>query len=496
MGFRLFTILTAFVISVPVIANCQYIEKVTFDNKDSTGGYYLAIRPRSEIIKGTLVLLSSFYGLDGIVSETKLHNVAYAYGNDILTIFASMKEKLYADTTAVDRINAILKHVVTKFSTDTSKFAIGSFDYAGIIALRYTELTYQHPTEFLIHPKVVFAVDSPVDLFGLWHQCEREIKKNYSSENVGDAKYILDAMTKEKGTIYNNRETYSNLSPFNREGQTTGNEQYLKNVAVRLYYDTDIDWQLKNKRNSFYDTNIPDGSELINRLLLLGNVNAEFVSAKQPGMRSNGIRNPTSLSIVDEVECIQWLKRKLDIFDANTWIPPYNLAIPNRWNVERFPLPPDFAPQITFKGVEDLRFTPGWEDTTSEQHWSYAYLWWLEGNPKIDEGTLRENLNAYYSGLVSRNISRRNIPTNKIVPTNTVIKKIKTSSNDIATYRGTISMLDYIAQRPITLNCLVHVKSCKTQNHTVVFFEISPKPAGHLIWKEFDNIEEMFNCRK
>ena len=110
MGFRLFTILTAFIISVPVIVNCQYIEKVTFDNKDSTGGYYLAIRPRSEIIKGTLVLLSSFYGLDGIVSETKLHNVAYAYGNDMLTIFASMKEKLYADTTAVDRINAILKH--------------------------------------------------------------------------------------------------------------------------------------------------------------------------------------------------------------------------------------------------------------------------------------------------------------------------------------------------------------------------------------------------
>ena len=175
MNFRLFTILTAFVIFLPFIANCQYIEKVTFDNKDSTGGYYLAVRPRSENIKGTLVLLSNFYGLDGIISETKLHNVAYAYGNDMLTIFASMKEKLVADTPAVERINAILKDVVIKFSADTSKFAIAGFDYAGMIALRYTELTYQYPTKFLIHPKAVFAIDSPVDLFGLWHQYEKEI---------------------------------------------------------------------------------------------------------------------------------------------------------------------------------------------------------------------------------------------------------------------------------------------------------------------------------
>ena len=495
MNIRLFTIFIAFAFFLPVIANCQYIEKVTFDDKDSTGGYYLAIRPRSENIKGALVLLSSFYGLDGIVSETKLHNVAYAYGNDMLTIVASMKEKLYADTTAVDRINAILRHVVAKFSTDTSKFAIAGFDYAGIIALRYTELTYEHPTEFLIHPKAVFAIDSPVDLFGLWHLCEREIKKNYSPESVGDAKYILDAMTKENGTIYNHPENYARLSPFNKDGPTTGNEQFLKNVAVRLYYDTDIDWQLKNRRNSFYDTNIPDGSELINRLLLLGNNNAEFVSAKQPGMRSNGIRNPTSLSIVNEVECIQWIKDKLGIFDANRWVPPYNLTIPNGWSVERFPFPIEFAPQISYKGVEDLRFAPGWEDTASEEHWSYAYMWWLEGNPKIDASILQENLKAYYSGLIARNIKRRNIPADKVVSTNAIIKKIKTEPDDIETYSGTISMLNYIAQRPITLNCLVHVKSCKTQNHTVVFFEISPKPFGHPIWQKLNEIEENFDCR-
>jgi hypothetical protein len=494
MNIRVFIIFMAFVIFLPAVANCQYIEKITFDSKDSTDGFYLAARPRSGNIKGTLVLLSSFYALDGIISETKLHNVAYAYGNDMLTIFASMNQKVYADTTTVDRINSILKNVMSTFPADTSKFAIAGFDYAGIIALRYTELTYEHPEKFLIHPKAVFAIQSPVDLFDLWHQCERQIKKNYNPESVGDAKYILAAMTKENGTIYNNHEAYSKLSAFDRQQDKAGNEKYLKNVAVRLYYDTDIDWQLKNKRNSFYDTDIPCGSELINRLLLSGNSNAEFISAKQ-GSRSNDIKNPTSLSIVDEAECIKWLKKNLDIFDINLWTPPYKFAVPTGWTTEHFSLPPDFAPQITYKGVEDLRFTPGWGDTTSEEHWTYAFLWWLDGNSKIDKSTLQQNLKLYYSGLVARNIPTRNIPANKIVSTVVSIKKIKPYLNDLETYSGTISMLDYHTQKPIVLNIVIHVKDSKTANRRAVYFEVSPKPYSHFIWQKLNATGDSFEIK-
>ena len=170
MNIRLFIILIEFIFIIPGIARSQYIERVTFDSKDSTGGYYLAVRPRSGNIQGTLVLLSNFYDLDAIISETKLHNVAYAYGNDMLTVFVSMKEKLYADTAAVDRLNSILKNVIRKFSPDTSRFAIAGFDYAGIIALRYTELTYQYPDAFLIRPKAVFTIDGAVDIFGVESQ--------------------------------------------------------------------------------------------------------------------------------------------------------------------------------------------------------------------------------------------------------------------------------------------------------------------------------------
>lgn len=484
------TLLHVFVFLLPAFASAQNIEKVVFDAQDTTDGYYLAIRPVSNSIKGVLVLFNSFAPPEHMLPETKLHNTAYA--NDLLTIAVSMKQKLYADTAAIERLNSVLKHVVGRYAADTSKFVLAGYDFAGNIALRYTEFTQERPAEFLVHPKAVIAIDSPVDLFGLWRWCERQTKRN--TRAAGDAMYILDLMTKEQGTVSNAKENYKRLTPFYKEEESIGNERHLKNIPVRLYYDADIEWHLKSRQNSLYDTNIPDGSELISRLLYLGNKNAELLTAKKPGMNSRGLRTTNSLSIVDEAECIHWIKNKLQIFDPNTWHAPYALTAPKEWDIERFSIPIDFAPQINYKGVEDVRFTPGWGDEKSEEYWSYAYLWWLEGEQKIDASILQQNLKAYYEGLVARNITGRNIPANKIVPTRSLIKKIKTEPGDTGTYSGTISMLDYMSQKPITLNCLVHVKSCAAQNRTPVFIEISPQPFSHSIWTSFKRINDSFNC--
>ena len=488
-----FSIIAA-IILLPFFANCKAIEKIIFDAKDSTDGYYLAIRPQSKNVKGVLVLFTSFLPPEELLPETKLHNVAYV--NDMLTIVASTKQKLYADSITVNRINRLLKDVIKRFSADTSAFVLAGYDDAGSIALRYTELAYENPPSYPLQPKAVFGIDANVDLFGLWHWSENQIEKNYWRGSVGDARYYLDVMTKENGTIYTHPENYERLSPFNKAGETTGNEKYLQKLPVRLYYDIDIEWQLKNRRNSFYDTKIPDASELIKRLLLAGNNEAAFIVSQQPGLKSNGIRHPNSLSIVNEVECIQWIKKCLHIFDANTWIPPYHLLAPGGWDKELFSLPPGFAPQIKYKGIEDVRFAPGWGDVKSDEHWTYGFLWWLEGGPKFDAAILQANLTAYYDGLVARNIVPRNIPANKIIPTTANIKKIKQAPGDEDTYTGTINMLDYHTRQPMTLNCFIHVKNSKIKNHTAIFFEVSPKPFTHAVWQKLFDIEKSFEKKE
>jgi len=217
---------------IPRQALSQFSEKIVFDSKDSANDYYLAVRPLSGNIQGVQVLLTSFNPPEFILAESKLQNIAY--GNELLTVIASLGPSLCADSSSVDRMNQILQHVVSHFSSDTSKFALGGFMYSGNIALRYTELCYANPSRFPILPKAVFAINCPVDLTGLARWCEAEIKKDYYAGDVGDAKFILDALTKKYGAYTENAEKYIQLSPFSRDVQTPGNEKFLKQVAVRF----------------------------------------------------------------------------------------------------------------------------------------------------------------------------------------------------------------------------------------------------------------------
>jgi len=479
---------------IPRTALSQFSEKIVFNSKDSANDYYLAVRPLSGNIQGVQVLLTSFNPPEFVLAESKLQNIAY--GNDLLTVIASLGTSLCADSSSVDRLNQILKHVISHYSADTSKFALGGFMYAGNTALRYTELCYENPPRYPVLPKAVFAINCPVDLVGLARWCEAEIKKDYYSGDVGDAKFILDVLTKKYGSYNENAEKYNQLSPFSKDAQGSGNEQFLKQVAVRLYFDTDISWQLQNRRNSYYDTYMPDASEMVKRMLLAGNNEAEFVSSRQPGIRSTGLRSPYSWSVVDEVDCIQWIKKKLKIFNPLTYSPNYLFPVPKGWQTEQFALPPDFAKQLSFKGVEDLRFFPGWGDPNSEEHWSYAFLWALDGKPDIDARLLQDNLKILYTGLIRRNIVPRKIPKEKLFPVEVNIQVVKTTAGDIKTFAGTVHMLDYITQTPMILNLRIHWKDCPDKEHSILIFEVSPKSADHPNWQKLDQLNADFKCVK
>ncbi|NIG56732.1 hypothetical protein [Chitinophaga sp. Cy-1792] len=459
----------------------QQTEKVVFNDKD----YYLAVKPNSENINGVLVLLRSFGPPEAMVPETNLAAVAAA--NDILTILVSTRQKIYADSFTVDKLNQVITHVIQKYKADTAKFAIGAYDYAGTIALRYAELAKAGTHKVPVVPKAVFVADSPTDLFRLWDRLEGTIKKDYYEGEVNDAKFLLDKMRTENGDIHTNAARYRELSPFIVSSATPGNEQLLKDMAVRVYFDTDINWQLVNRRNSLYDTNIPDGSEFIKRLLLAGNDKAAFISAR-PGMQPTGVRNPNSFSIIEEMECVKWLKKSMGIFDPLNWEKPYQLSVPKNWSKELLSFPPDFAPTIPGKGVEELSFAPGWGDSKSPEYWSYCYSWLLDGKLTPDEAELKSSLTTYYEGLVKRNIGPRKIPADKVFPTQVKLKKDKSGH----VFTGTIYMLDYMEQKPVTLNVVVVRKDGVLPDKTVFFINVSPQPMEHRVWKQLNAIEASF----
>ena len=181
-------------------------------------------------------------------------------------------------------------------------------------------------------------------------------------------------------------------------------------------------------------------------------------------------------------------------FDGHKWEAPYMLPVPKDWTIERFLIPISFAPQIQYKGVEDIRFAPGWGNVKSDEYWSYAFLWYLEGEVKMDSKIIDSNLKAYYTGLIG--INGRNIPSEKLIPVVASFNEAKKDKGDLKTYIGTIKMVDYMSQKPMVLNCKAHLKSCLGENKTFIFYELSPQPLSHNIWLSLDKLWLDFKCKK
>ncbi|MES2063701.1 MAG: hypothetical protein V4456_17365 [Bacteroidota bacterium] len=199
-------------------------------------------------------------------------------------------------------------------------------------------------------------------------------------------------------------------------------------------------------------------------------------------------------SILTLIICLVFFKSYgQEKFDAPSWKAPYTLAT-DGWSIERFPIPIDFAPSIPYHGVEDIRFTPGWGDAKSSDYWSYAFLWLLDAKPTITTTMIEKNLTAYYTGLVERNIGKRSIKPEQLVKIKTSIKKVSKAGNDLQTYNGTVYMLDYMAQRPITLNCIIHVRVCSGSDKLIVFHELSPQKTGAPVWERMNKLWADFSC--
>lgn len=288
-------------------AYAQTLKKIVLDSTDFFRGHYLAVEPKSDSIQGVLVLLAGFgQRAEDTPPETKLHEAAY--DKNILTIFFACGNKLYADSITQEKLTAVFKDVINRYSIKSDKFILGGFSAGGMIALRYVELCNQFPNKFPITPKGVFVVDSPIDFFTIWNELEETAKNDYSEAATEEAVRAMNLVKDDHGDPHINFSFYSDINPFSMDKKNGENEKYLKSTAVRVYHDVDISWWLQNRNQSVKQSNYLVTSELINRLLLMGNKQAEFMQSYQTGYRSNGQRHPHSWSIVDPVEFMKWMK--------------------------------------------------------------------------------------------------------------------------------------------------------------------------------------------
>jgi hypothetical protein len=172
------------------------------------------------------------------------------------------------------------------------------------------------------------------------------------------------------------------------------------------------------------------------------------------------------------------------------------LEAPADWSKESFALPPSFAPGISFSGIEQVRFAPGWADSSSVQFWTYSFAWYIAGKQDLTEKRLKELMQSYFTGLSQSVGQSKGMAAEKI--TNSTASFTLTKKGDgRQSFEGKIQFFDvFFTKKPIGLQVKVKETYCpQVDKHLIVFF-LSPQRFDSQVWKVFDQVRSARDCKE
>ncbi len=173
---------------------------------------------------------------------------------------------------------------------------------------------------------------------------------------------------------------------------------------------------------------------------------------------------------------------------------PFQLPEPKGWGKESISLPPSFAPDMKWKGAEELRFAPGMFKADSESFFSYDLFFWLPDDQKIDSETMQRELLAYYRGLAKAVLKgkKQEVDAGKFTLT---IKKAaektgrRPNGESFAAFVGELKWTEPFATgKPQTLRLDIHTWRSEKHNHHCLAACVSPQPETAEVWKTLREI--------
>ncbi|MEX0272802.1 MAG: hypothetical protein AB3N16_00315 [Flavobacteriaceae bacterium] len=162
---------------------------------------------------------------------------------------------------------------------------------------------------------------------------------------------------------------------------------------------------------------------------------------------------------------------------------PSILSASDDWGKEIIKFPIEWAPKLTLKGFEELRFAPFWSDPKSDQFWSLVMAWKVKASGKLTTKAIEDNFEAYFDGLMIPNHWATTFPKPSVVLVQNPERNVPHS------LIGKLKLFDgfHTGQR-ITLNVQVEQHFCDTTHTSNIIFRLSPKYFEHAIWDELNNI--------
>lgn len=171
--------------------------------------------------------------------------------------------------------------------------------------------------------------------------------------------------------------------------------------------------------------------------------------------------------------------------------PVFDWPVPAGWAQETIPFPLDFAPELPYRGLEELRFAPGFLTPGASTFWSYAFVWWVEEPPSFDPRSISAALRDYFRGLALA-VGKDKFSMD---PEHFQVELAIKSEGGREVLVGQVHSFDsFVTGEPIVLNVEISRRSCPKAAHTAILFLLSPKSMDDAVWSELRACGSALNC--
>ncbi len=178
--------------------------------------------------------------------------------------------------------------------------------------------------------------------------------------------------------------------------------------------------------------------------------------------------------------------------------PSFRWPVPTGWRKETIPFPLDFAKDLPYSGVEEIRFAPGMFTPGERGYWSYAFVWWLNGHPRLGATDLQNALERYFAGLSTSVAKEKGFaidPQRFVVSIQPLPGSPEKLGHPAHRFTGTVDSYDaFTTGKPIVLNLEVWVWDCKDSGKRAAMVLASPADTGDPVWNSLRDRRDEFVC--
>ncbi|NNE93893.1 MAG: hypothetical protein HKN23_19765 [Verrucomicrobiales bacterium] len=179
----------------------------------------------------------------------------------------------------------------------------------------------------------------------------------------------------------------------------------------------------------------------------------------------------------------------------------FQFHTPEEWRGEIIQLPPGFASDLGWNGVESIKFAPGMFQADSDSFFSYVLVFLLAKDADVSEKGVQAEVLKYYRGLATAVMGGKGIEvdTEKFALKLEPIEITKpprdvpadAGDGEVKIWNATLDWTEpFATQKKQTLNFEIHL--WKNDGRPVLYFTVSPQERDHEIWKEMRGYRAKF----